>query len=564
MRVLRAAAMVLALIAIMPAQPQGLHADHSGGRDVTVASFSARDVRDVTLTPLGATAWIADCVACAHRNLTESIRFSGPRELFAGGALRVTDTASGEQRSASGLWHLKAVGNTVDVVLTLPSERYVAAVLSAETDANELPESLRAMAIVARTYAMNGPHYAASAGHLKADLCDSTECQAARFGPVSNAVEQAVWETTGETLWFGRRRAEVYFSQSCGGMTEDVHAAWPATHAAPYLGAHVDPYCLRRSASAWHADVKLIDLQSIARAQGWRLPADIVSVQIAKRSPAHRALLLEFAGRNGAREQVSVSALRLAIGRALGWDKVRSDWYDIVVRNGALIFDGRGFGHGVGLCQFGATQMAIEHKTAREILDFYFPGTSMRIGPDDAGWILERLAGVTARSIGQLSDPQRREIDDAWQQARSLFPPRTSITPEIVFAPSAELFRQMTSQPGWMLASTSGSRIVINANPMLNQKTLRHEMLHALVESEASTKAQLWLREGLVEVLDGEAAGSAMSDAAVEAELSRPSTREASEQAHRAAAAKVRTMVARYGMAQMRSWLVSVVPASAN
>jgi stage II sporulation protein D len=551
--------MALAMIASTAA-----HAEDSGGRDVTVALFSARDVRAVTLTPLNSAAWIADCAACAHRSLSAPMSFSGHGELFAGGALRLTDTALGEQRSAVGLWRLKAAAGMVDVVLTLPSERYVAAVLSSETDASEPSESLRAMAIVARAYALNGSHYTAAAGHLKADLCDSTECQAARFGYVSDAIEQAVWETAGETLWFGRRRAEVYFSQSCGGMTEDAHAARLAIHSTPYLGVHADPYCLRRNASAWHAEVKLTDLQSIAKSQNWHLPPEIASVKVTKRTASHRAQLLEFAGRDGVRAQVSASALRLAIGRALGWNKVRSDWYDIGVRNGALIFDGRGFGHGVGLCQFGATEMVIEHKTAREILAFYFPGTHVGIGPNDAGWITEDTVGITVRSAARLTAKQREEMDISWQQAKTLFPPRITITPQITFAPSAELFRQMTSQPGWMLASTSGSRIVINAKPILSQKTLRHEMLHVLVESEASTKTPLWLREGLVEVLDGEAAGSAMSEAAMEAELSHPTSREASELAHRAAAAKVRRLGTRYGMVQVRSWLISSPPASAN
>ncbi len=559
MRALRAAAMALGMIATTTA-----HADDSGGRDVTVALFSARDVRAVTLTPLNSAAWIADCATCAHRNLSASISFPGYVELFAGGALRITDTASGEHRSAVGLWHLKAVAGSVDVVLTLPSERYVAAVLSAEADAKEPPESLRAMAVVARSYALNSPHYTAPAGHLKADLCDSTECQVARFRSVSDAIEQAVWETAGETLWFGRRSAEVYFSQSCGGMTEDAHAARFATPEVPYLTAHMDPYCVRRSVSTWHTEVKPIDLQSVAKSQGWRLPPEIASVTVTKRSASHRAQMLEFAGSNGVRAQVSASALRLAIDRSLGWNKVRSDWYDIGVRNGTLIFDGRGFGHGVGLCQFGATEMAIEHKNARQILAFYFPGTVVGMGPNDSGWVNEDTAGIKVRSEARLTAEQREEIETSWQEAKTLFPPRTSIAPEISFAPSAELFRQMTSQPGWMLAGTSGSRIVINARPMLHQKTLRHEMLHVLVESEASTKAPLWLREGLVEVLDGEPVGSAMSDAAMEAELSHPTTHGTSEQAHRAAAAKVRAMVAHYGMAPIRSWLVSGVPASVN
>ena len=78
---------------------------------------------------------------------------------------------------------------------------------------------------------------------------------------------------------------------------------------------------------------------------------------------------------------VSASALRFGIGRTLGWNLVRSDAYDLGVRNGALVFDGRGHGHGVGLCQEGGAEMAAEGKAVHEILAFYFPGTTVRIAP---------------------------------------------------------------------------------------------------------------------------------------------------------------------------------------
>ena len=68
------------------------------------------------------------------------------------------------------------------VVVTLPSERYVAAVLNAEAAPNEPAQSLQALAIVARTYALNGSHFTPQSGELPADLCDSTQCQAMRLG----------------------------------------------------------------------------------------------------------------------------------------------------------------------------------------------------------------------------------------------------------------------------------------------------------------------------------------------------------------------------------------------
>ncbi len=186
-----------------------------------------------------------------------------------------------------------------------------------------------------------------------------------------------------------RHRAEVFFSQNCGGLTEDAGAVWPNLRGTPYLRSHADPYCLLRDTAAWHTEVLLALLAEIAHAQGWRLPARVVSARVAERSASHRAIRVAFTGDDGTTANVSATALRFGIGRALGWDRVRSDAYEVGVRNGALVFDGRGHGHGVGLCQAGSTEMATKGKSTREILAFYFPGTTVRIAATD-----EELARV--------------------------------------------------------------------------------------------------------------------------------------------------------------------------
>ena len=82
----------------------------------------------------------------------------------------------------------------------------------------------------------------------------------------------------------------------------------------------------------------------------------------------------------------------------------------------------------------------------------------------------------------------------------------------------------MTAQPGWALASTRGNTIVLQPESVLrnhgrsSSATLLHEMLHVLVESEASQRAPLWLREGLVEALAGGADGNASSMSTTEIE----------------------------------------------
>ena len=80
------------------------------------------------------------------------------------------------------------------------------------------------------------------------------------WGPVSythldvykrQEVERAVRETAGETLWFAGRRAHVYYTQHCGGVSEPASAVWPEERASYLAGQHTDPYCLRRSPAQW-------------------------------------------------------------------------------------------------------------------------------------------------------------------------------------------------------------------------------------------------------------------------------------------------------------------------
>lgn len=545
----------------------------TGGRDISVALFSTHAVHAVTITPVGNQAWIARCARCAHESLTAPVRLSTSGERFAGGTLRISDDTSHEALTATGLWQLRVDPPTheIEIVLTLPSERYVAAVLNAEAAPDEPTESLKALAILARTYALNGRHYTAKPGHLPADLCDSTQCQAMRLGPVSSAIEAATQSTAGETIQFGSHYAQVFFSQSCGGLTEDVSAVWPGAGSLPYLQSHADPYCLRRGPASWHAELSLSDLHQIAQAEGWHLPQNIVSAHITERSASHRALRITFSDAAGSTSILSASSLRFGIGRALGWNRVRSDAYDLGVRNGSLIFDGHGHGHGVGLCQQGATQMASDGKSNRDILAFYFPGTSVRIATTDHGWLETHAGTLTLRTTQTIPADRQASIAQIWNDARRRFPPRRALSPQIIFSPSVELFRQLTTEPGWVLATTRGQTIVMQPNSILlahasnTDNTLLHEMLHVLVESEATPTTPLWLREGLVEVLAGEpASSSTMPAQAIETALQHPDSLPASQSAHRAAATHVHALISRYGISAVRSWLTSGVPAGVS
>ena len=142
--------------------------------------------------------------------------------------------------------------------------------------------------------------------------------------------------------------------------------------------------------------------------------------------------------------------------------------------------------------------------------------------------------------------------------------------------PTTELFRQETGEPGWMLASTEGTRVVLQPEAVARrggseEPTLLHEFLHVLVESEAAGTAPLWLREGVVEAVmeSGDSPrevevrdGLSMSRAELDANLTRPPSQAESQRAHAEAARRARVLIGKFGLEQVRAWLRSGVPES--
>src|ERR1700761_7287762 len=176
------------------------------------------------------------------------------------------------------------------------------------------------------------------------DLCDTTHCQALRFARHRPEIESAVRDTAGETLWVGSQRAHIYYTQHCGGMGESSEAVW-ATERASYLrGGRADPYCLRLRSAQWQTRISLPQLDTIFRRQGWRTPSPIDGIRGIRRSATGRAELLEVTGR-GTPAPLSAGSFRFAVNRTLGWNQVRSDWYDFSLAGNTLQISGKGYGH---------------------------------------------------------------------------------------------------------------------------------------------------------------------------------------------------------------------------
>jgi stage II sporulation protein D len=524
-------------------------------RDLTVELFSAQPVTHLTATSLNDPKTPIE----VDQGLLKPLSLSGRFRMQVPGEEPVV---------AAGKWFITSQQDRLRVLLTLPSESYVQAALNGEAADDEPMASLKAMAISMRTFALENAnrHHAQGFG-----LCDSTHCQALRLGKPRPEVELAVRETAGETLWSGDQRAHIYYTQHCGGISESAAAVWPAEQASYLAGNRTDPYCLRRSHAEWHTAISLTQLSDIFRAQGWHVPSPITDIRVVRRSPEGRAELFEVTGR-GAPAQLSASSFRFAVDRQLGWNRVRSDWYTATVSGGVVDLRGKGYGHGVGLCQAGAYEMATEDKTEKEILNFYFPGTVAGITAADHGWQKTPARGWTLLT----TDPAGTllaEGNAAWAKAQSLFAGTPGgKEPTVQEFPTTELFRQTTGEPGWTLASTRDNRVFLQPAAVRQNNggtgpVLLHEFLHVLVEQQAGENAPLWLREGLVEFL----AGSQKEDSKlidlpvseVNTALAHPSDAGVSRHAHQVAALMTAHLCAHYGMPAVRDFLRYGVPSEA-
>jgi len=522
-------------------------------RSLTVEVWASRSVTHLTATPLGTPGKpvIVDWQSRPHVELKGNYRLQA---------------ADAPDLAAAGKWSITSQNRRLRVLLTLPSENYVIAALSGEAAPDEPVASLKAMAISMRTFALVNANRHQTEGF---GLCDSTHCQALRLGKPRPEVEQAVRETAGETLWSSAQRAHVFYTQHCGGMSEGASAVWPDEKASYLAGQHSDPYCLRRSPARWETRIPLRQLDEIFRAQGWHTPSPLTDVRVAQRDTTGRAQLIEVTG-HGAPAQLSASSVRFAVDRALGWNQMRSDWYSLTVTGAEIDIQGKGFGHGVGLCQAGAFEMAKEGRSDREILSFYFPGTVPGMTPAGDRWQKRSGAGWTLLT----TDPAGSLLSEgsaAWARAQSLLG-KADGEVTVQELPTTELFRQTTGEPGWMLASTRGNHVFLQPASIRQSNggaatLLLHEFLHVLVEQQAGASAPLWLREGLVETMA--ASGKRqwgpvdLTAAEVNAALAHPSSASSSRQAHEAAARMAALLCARYGMPAVLGFLRNGVPSEA-
>lgn len=448
-----------------------------------------------------------------------------------------------------------------NITRELPLEEYLAGVLAGESSIETELEALKAQAVVSRTFAVRNQNRHA---RERFDFCSTTHCQ--RFvlpkARLHAKARQAVDATRGEILLDRNNQpADVYFHAACGGVTANLETLWGGD--APFhLRGVKDDFCASMPHRNWTQTISSTQLiKALQSDEKTNAGSPLKNVTVSKRDATGRA------------EEITIEATRrltvrgwdfkLIVGRALGWQMVKSSRFAISRDGDNFVFRGSGFGHGLGLCQEGAHVMAARRMNYRQIVSFYFPGARLN-GAQSARlptpnqltinhWpftinrlekavftepimangqllmanlsVADELANKRFRiSFGEKND--RRDVEAALkilEAARTDLLGRLKTASlrldesapfEIVIHSTTAEFIAATGLSGLATGATRGRRIELQPLALLKKRgamttALRHELAHAAIELLGKGKSPRWLAEGLCLHFAGEAAAMA-------------------------------------------------------
>ena len=400
-----------------------------------------------------------------------------------------------------------------NVTQRMPLEAYVERVVATEGSVEDQPEALEALAIAARTYALKNLKRHAHDGY---DFCSTTHCQRFETADTRPAIVDAVKTTAGIVLRDEKGQiVDAYFGASCGGMTANVRTLW-GTNAPPYLQGVRDDFCDSESHSNWTDTIAADRMAKALRSDPrTNVGETIRDVSVVRQDGTGRAELVSIVGDR--RRVVNGWDFKLIVGRSLGWNLLKSSRFTVSRSGSAFVFRGSGFGHGLGLCQEGAHVMAQRGFTHRQILSKYFPGTSL--GSRTTPVSVTRSMRSEHFRVIFPKNMESNEITALLSQLESTRAQllrrsggKVSLSQlEVIVNETTGDFTGRTGMPAWAAATTKNNRIELQPLLLLKKRriletTLRHELVHVIVDSMGSGQTPRWLTEGMALYVAGEGA----------------------------------------------------------
>lgn len=218
------------------------------------------------------------------------------------------------------------------VVVEMELEAAVASIVMAESPPDAPIEALKAQAVATRSFLVAG-----KGRHSNFDFCDTTHCQFLRQAPKPGSPALlAAAATHGLVLAYKGKAIAAMYSASCGGRTHSLAELGIAGRGYPYYAVECN-YC-RRHPEKWVAKISQKDAAGLS----------------------------------------ATESSRLKLARKLGWKTVPGNSYSSREEGDAVVLEGSGRGHGIGLCQRGGADMARHGATFQQILEHYYPNTEIK------------------------------------------------------------------------------------------------------------------------------------------------------------------------------------------
>ena len=319
-----------------------------------------------------------------------------------------------ETQTFMGVLRLVVDADKIVAINELPVERYLESVISSEMSATSSPELLKAHAVISRSWLLSQMQrrrqregqtgffsfvkkddelirWYDREDHTLFDVCADDHCQ--RYQGVtrqtSPAVSEAIKATRGQVLKYDGELCDARFSKCCGGRTEEFQYCWEDTPK-PYLQSFDDPFCnttderiLKQVLNdydqetpdfyRWTVEYSQAELTELVNR---KLKQDLGSIEDLipmERGKSGRIWKLQIVGS----KRTFTIGKELEIRRTLSETHLLSSAFDVEKQPGRFILRGKGWGHGVGLCQIGAAVMGEQGYTYEEILLFYYRGADI-------------------------------------------------------------------------------------------------------------------------------------------------------------------------------------------
>ncbi len=408
----------------------------------------------------------------------------------------ITVSIDGKKRRYSGWIEVTPSDSGLILINFVDEIHYLAAVVGSEMASDAPMEALKAQAVLARTFVdkFRGKR------HTGFDFCDLTHCM--HYGG-NNALTlrsiEAVKQTHGLILVDSEGNPITpYFCSSNGGNCELPSKIWGNSDNSYFRDGH-DPFSgtFRDPHRAWHTK---LSARLLEQALG------TVHIKSIKVDTSAFPMMVNINSDNHV-VRIRMCDFKTIVNRKFGWNKIKSVRFSVRREGGSFIFEGKGLGHGVGLSQAGAVEMAAKGYPFERILQFYFPGA----------WLHRNGPPFSYR--GKITEPLENDLKSAISDVERATSLKLSDQFFIVIFGSTQEFVKTTSQPWWKASVTVDDTIFIQPVNVLKAKniymeTLRREVYH-IVLNQNDVSIPLWLREGVATLLFG-------SPAPVEGQLPSP------------------------------------------